>query len=519
MADKKPLSPRFRGDRALLAGLAACMLLGIWFASAPRAALPQLSLTAGARGGLRHLFGEMLLARAAARGLQMRLAESSGSIEALSAVNDGTIDVALIQGGLEVVGRSAVRQVAALHVEPLHLLVKSELFDRVSADLDALRGHTINIGDPGAGTHRLALEVLWFAGVLPRGDLSRYGTRLTTLGADDLEVIARREDMPDAVFLVSALPSPLARRLVTELDYRIVGLPFSEAFSLDALRELARPTVLTIATQPATTRETELATVHVERAHVYEAQIPAFTYGVDPDVPAAPTHTLGTRLLLVANERVPVAAVERLLDIMFNSDFVRIARPALDPSVLSLPPELPLHAGTQRYLERNKPIIAGDLLDYLEKTISIGAAFGGGAFFLWQWLSLRWQRRRDLSFAAYVRKVNELERDARKLERTSTIPLRELMLIQRKIAALKREAIDKFAEGRLAGEELFSSFLAVVNDARDYVTRLIIHERDNLEDEARATSRPLKELWTELVGDLDDPLEPVMERPRREKSA
>ncbi|MFN0137790.1 MAG: hypothetical protein ACKVS9_16930, partial [Phycisphaerae bacterium] len=125
-----------------------------------------------------------------------------------------------------------------------------------------------------------------------------------------------------------------------------------------------------------------------------------------------------------------------------------------------------------------------------------------------------YQRERDMSFAAYVRKVNELEREARKLERTSHIPLRELMLIQRHIAQLKREAVDKFAEGKLAGEELFSSFLAVVNDARDYVTRLIIHERDNLEREARRREKPFAELWTETVGDLDDPLEPAINQRR-----
>ena len=49
----------------------------------------------------------------------------------------------------------------------------------------------------------------------------------------------------------------------------------------------------------------------------------------------------------------------------------------------------------------------------------------------------------------------------------------------------------------------FSGFITQVNDARGYLVRLILHERDNLEDKAASQQRSPEEVWAETVGDLD----------------
>jgi hypothetical protein len=49
--------------------------------------------------------------------------------------------------------------------------------------------------------------------------------------------------------------------------------------------------------------------------------------------------------------------------------------------------------------------------------------------------------------------------------------------------------------------ELMSGFLAHASDARDFLMRLILHQRDNLEDQARAQHRPAEVLWNEAVGE------------------
>ena len=70
-----------------------------------------------------------------------------------------------LQGGLTMVGYPGLRQVAVLHVEPLHLLVKPEIYRAVAHNLAGLRGKTVNISVHGSGTHVLATEVMEFSGL------------------------------------------------------------------------------------------------------------------------------------------------------------------------------------------------------------------------------------------------------------------------------------------------------------------------------------------------------------------
>ena len=89
-------------------------------------------------------------------------------------------------------------------------------------------------------------------------------------------------ELPDAFFNLTPMPSILAKDLVAVAGYRLVPLPFAEAYCLDRI------------TQPASDE------VRVDRASFASADIPAYTYGIDPAVPAAPCRTVSTRLLLIA---------------------------------------------------------------------------------------------------------------------------------------------------------------------------------------------------------------------------
>ena len=75
------------------------------------------------------------------------------------------------------------------------------------------------------------------------------------------------------------------------------------------------------------------------------------------------------------------------------------------------------------------------------------------------------------------------------------------MQLQDELTQIKREALERFAAGELEGEELMSGFLVHASDARDFLIRLILHERENLEDRARAQDRPAEALWNEAVGE------------------
>jgi len=465
-----------------LIGLAAVGLAAYVALHEPKPRPIRLRMSAGRAAGERHRIADALRREASRRAIAIDLVETAGSDESLRELDAGRLDVAFVQGGLDLSGRPDLRQVAGLHVEPLHLLVKEEIHAQVSEHLSALRGRVVGLGERGSGTNALATEVMAFAGLRP-GDF-----RPSEAGYADLRREPDRARLPDAVFMVSTLPSPVARHLATSRGFRLVALPFFEAFTLGAIDD-----------EPVGSRPPGGPSTRIERRHVYPAKIPAFAYGVEPGVPPREVDTLGTRLLLVAHKGLPPRTVERLLDVAFASPFAQAVQPAPDVRLIELPPELPWHDGTTAFLRRNAPVIAGDVVDLIEKEVSIAAALLGGLFFLGQYVRRRYRRRRDRGFEAYIVRVTGVERRAMALERAATLDLAALLGLQEELGRLKAEALEGFADGTIEGEDLMSGFLTHVSDARDYLTRLILHVRDSLEKQARLEGRGAPALWREAL--------------------
>jgi hypothetical protein len=159
-----------------------------------------------------------------------------------------------------------------------------------------------------------------------------------------------------------------------------------------------------------------------------------------------------------------------------------------------------MHRGTELYLSLNKTLLACDVIDLLEKGTSLAGAILGALFFLWQWIRQRVRRRRELGFESYMLKVAAIEEQALALEMAAKLEIKELLRLQRELGRLKNEALARFAEGRLEGGELFSGFVSHVNDARNYLNRLVLHERDNLEDRAIKERRSPESVWNEALG-------------------
>ena len=484
MPPRKSIRRLIRDWSPALLGLAALAIIAGYFGSRDwKLGTYRLKLTAGSSLGVRHQIAERLAAEAAGGRVRVEVVPTAGSDEAIDRVESGAIDVALVQGGMRQRGRTHVRQVATLYVEPLHLLVKAPLRDEVARNLAALKGRSVNLGEVGSGTHALAVDVLAFAGLRPVRGREAGDYRPWTLSYVELERAGRAEELPDAIFMVSTLPSRVARHLVDRHGYRLVPLPFAEALALDGL--------LWGAGDGPSSR--------VDRHHVEEAAIPAFTYGINPGEPAERIRTLGLRLILVAHERAAPGAIAPLIEAAYGPRFARVARPPLTTALLDLPTEFPPHRAMVDYLGRNKPLIAGDMIDLLEKELSIAGVALGGAFCLLQWLKRWYRRRRDRGLEAYLLRAMEIEGRALRLESAAAPGLGELLGLQAELSGLKGETLRKFAEGEVDGEELLTGFLLYVNDARDYLNRLILHERDNLEALAQVQGRPASEAWIDAL--------------------
>src|SRR5262249_42110514 len=138
-------------------------------------------------------------------------------------------------------------------------------------------------------------------------------------------------------------------------------------------------------------------------------------------------------------------------------------------------------------------------VDMAEKWFSMVGITAGGAVCLWQWLRRRARLRQDRGFEAYIVKVADIERRGAVQELSAELDLSALLELRPQLVRLKQEALAKFAAGELEGEALMSGFLTHVSDTSSYLTRLILHQRDNLEDAARIQGRSAEALWVEAV--------------------
>lgn len=434
----------------------------------------SFTITGGAAMAQRLQIARLLVREARTRGVELRIEESAGSIDSAQRVQSGAIDFALLQGGLDYGEFPRLRQVATLHAEALHLLVKKSMIPAGDPDqfrLSMLVGKTVNVGGIGAGTHTLALEILDYAGLRPGVDYQLADYSLSEL------LQGKKVPPPDAVFLVSMIHSPTVRDLVQRQDYLVIPLPFAEAFSMDDLDFQSEQLV-------------DSSLPKVKRRFLVPTVIPPYAYDIEPPVPARALPTVGMRLILATNDSTQPIVVDRLIQAVYNSGFSQAVRPHLTDQLMDLPPEIPWHAAALEYKERNKALITADAIDLVEKefsilgaVLSITGTLALAYFSLRQWIRQWSRRRRSLRFETYIARVVEIERHVLALELDRSTSLDPLLDLQRQLGQLKAEALERFVNGEIEGEDLLLGFLAQVNDARDYVTRLILHERDNLEDQ------------------------------------
>ena len=409
------------------------------------------------------LLGRRIADQARRHGLKVELSpKPAGALEALELVDRGeAIDVALVAGGVSRRDYPDVRQVTALATMPFHLLARPELAE---GGLARLRGRRINLGPAGTATNAAAVDVLGFAGLrrpgpgskgdfeaeeLPSAEIERRLARIQAEAAGpgrDRALAA----LPDAFFNLTPMPSILARDLVAVAGYRLVPLPFAEAYCLDRLGQAGSEEI------------------RVDRSSFASVDIPAYTYGIDPPVPAAPCRTVGTRLILIAHATTPPEAISRLLATVFDGPVARLAEP-VTPRDQST--QFPFHAGTEQYMRRNEPLLTPELAAGLGKLAGGVGALASGLVAFYGFLRLRQLRR----FEAYYHAIRRIELIARGQEVDPAAPAGRVALrdyLEGQLLDLKGQALKDFAEGGLKGEGLMTGIVSLVNDTRASLARV-----------------------------------------------
>ncbi len=447
-----------RSERSLLAGgLVALLVAIIALAIAGRERRHHLRITAGDERGHRTLIARELAELAERRGLELEIISTQGSLDSIAQVADGSLDAALVQGGLD--APETVREVAPVALEPLHVLARGELWD-----LEDLRGARIQLAPPGSGTRVIAIDVLALAGLCDDDGEHASFTEVEHTYAE-LETLDEAS-LPDAIFHVSTLPSPVAQRLLSRRGYHLLPLAISGA-------------------------------AHIHNVAVLPGTIPAYTYGATPPTPRETLPTLATRMLVVAHRDTDEEAVRLLLDTLDSEAFARAANLSrVERTPLWDEAELPLHRGTNQWLRRDQPLLTPELMEGLESLRSFLVSVVVAAFLLY-----RWYRTRKLhGLDGFLAEVSTIDRDVLAAERAPNLELQSLLDLRVRLGEVKARALESFAKGNIHSEELLSSFLTHVSDVRSHLNAMILSERERLQKKARTRDAGheedvMRELW------------------------
>jgi TRAP-type uncharacterized transport system substrate-binding protein len=465
-----------------LVGLALVILGILALAHGSSSTKRNLRITSGTEVEVREKMVQYLIQKTAERNLILEDVASQGSLDALRKVERGEVDLALVPAGLHLHPESPVREVAAVDLERLHLLVRAEHFPAVNADLKTLRDKTVFLNYPQSGTYLLSKLVLARVGLQPLSPGAKSSSdRVVICPLSSHEILAmldamksanqeRRQQMrtqlPDACFLVASLPSRLAWRLINEADYRLVPLPFARALAMISIEE-------------ATSDSGQ-----IDQVYIQPAEIPEFTYSISPAVPPSGCPTLGIRTLLVAHHNVPDDVILRILPFLYEGTIPGLYRP---PAPQEVVPEYPFHSGTIRYRDRNKPIVRSEVVNVFRSIFSVVGPVVGLVLTLYGYY--KW--RQLLRFTRYFREIIHLDLVAKGLKTDRQAPENREernKYLQEKLTHLQRQAIADFCDNYFRGEAIVLNLLALLTETGHQLRDAAPPQASNVPGPAAPTS-------------------------------
>jgi TRAP transporter TAXI family solute receptor len=415
-----------------------------------------LRMSAGSSEGKRHEIAKTIVNVARKKGLEIdNPVSTEGSVETIKRVVEGELDLGLIQGGLlkyledqelqSILGDKFIkkdgllklRQVDTLDIEPLHMLFKPSIMEEGVREIRDLSGKRkiLNLSEKGSGTHLLALQLLKFVRLKPETDYIEKN-----LSYRELKELAY-DKLPDAVFTVSLLRSPIAQYLIEERGYRLVGIPYGKSLSID---------------------NTGIKPANIDK-YIYSSQTEA-------------VETIGTTLLLVTNTEVSDENVERLLettkDVEFNLIVNRIQVPEQTP-------EYPLHPGVAKFASKNEPIFTREVL---RSKYAINGALFLILIALIVNLRYAWSKRRSeqehikqlVVYSDYRKKVSDLEQELNRLSSENTEEyVAKLERLRRDLIEIRNKANNDFYTVEFVDPAISDQFQRYINSVISSVESIL----------------------------------------------
>lgn len=388
----------------------------------------SLKITGGNILSNRHYLAKALQEEIAHNNVALEITPTEGSQEAMEKVSQGKLDFAFIQGGLELTYPNVVH-VATVAPELLHFLVRADI-----ADMAGLRGKRINLGSKKGGTRIIAKQVLQFSGLEEGVDYVESNIATETL------LSMRAETMPDAIVITSFVPSDIADYLIKNRDYRLLEIPFPSSLSL-------------------------------RLGWVADSKILAYTYSVDPAVPARDIKTVGVNLHLIANKNVEARAVFKVLETLFSPDLEVRLKIKIDEKNILTSAGFPLAEGTKKYMDRNNPFFSNETLDQVKALFGLVLSVGSTLLVILKWFKGEPMEPEkpptdDDRFAVYIENVLAIEREFDGLVTRGSVSPQQREVFLQQLAAIKSAALHQLTKATFANAQLPEQLLLVISDTR-----------------------------------------------------
>ncbi len=330
--------------RMALAWILILLLLGLAgkFAYELMPRKHSLTITGGSLLSQRHFLARILEEEAYDQGVSLKIVPVSGSLEALDLVDEGKLDLAFIQGGLDPAYEN-VRHVATVSPEIVHFLVKPGV-----EDVADIRGKSVNMGVRNGAVSVIAHQVLQIAGLVPNVDYVEINYR------DHELVELPREHLPDVIAMVSYAPSDLVEFLVQHRGYRVLEMAFPPSLSK-------------------------------KLGWVGDSKILGYMYSIIPPIPPRDIQVVGVKMHLVASKEANPRAVAKVLETLYDLRVAARFGQPLSEDDMMLSSGFPVSEGTLLYLARKQPLIDQAMFDKLKALAGLLMTIGSLLLVIFKW--------------------------------------------------------------------------------------------------------------------------------------
>ncbi|MEE4273908.1 MAG: TAXI family TRAP transporter solute-binding subunit [Thermoanaerobaculales bacterium] len=381
----------------------------------------QLTIATGPETGTYHTLGVAMAKVLKDEGLvaSTEILTTEGSVANMDLVGgrDRGADLAFVQSDTK--PRSAVRLLAPLYQEVLHILVARDLSASVTTVTD-LEGLRVAMGATGSGTRSVAERVIDHFGV-PIGDDIDLPPDEVASGLADGSI--------DAAFILSAIPSPVVEQLC----------------ELDAVRFLSLG--------DAQERGNEAEALALVFPSLASGVIPRATYA---RLPAKPVATIEVSAMLVASSELDSDFVTSVLSTLFahrtkliDLETERVVaarriRERFQPEAVLIP----YHGGAVDYYQRTQPPFIVEYAETMSFLLTVLVGIFSASVAVRGWMRRRMKNRIDVFYV----NVNELTNDLQNMS------LEELVSRRRELRELRQRAFSELVAERLEANESFTIF-------------------------------------------------------------